>query len=107
MKMSVGDRLVLLSVLPAEGDFTTLKILRKLREELSFSDEEHKLYKFEQLTVDGQTRVKWDNAVEQERDINFGEKATDIIVVSLKKLNDAKKLRDEHFGLYEKFIGEK
>ena len=38
------ERVKLLEVLPAQGDLITLKILRKLRETLSFSEEELKSF---------------------------------------------------------------
>ena len=101
MNLQVGERLVLLSLLPKEGDFTTLKIIRELREGLSFSEEEHKTYNFKQ---EGDL-VFWDTEKDTPKDVPIGEKATDIIVDALKKLNEAKKLRDEHFNLYEKFVG--
>ena len=43
MKLSVFERLILLNVMPKEGDFTTLKIIRNLQEALSFSEEELKV----------------------------------------------------------------
>ena len=101
MNLQVGERLVLLSTLPQEGNFTTLKIVRELRESLSFSEEEHKTYGFNQ---EGDM-VFWDKAKDTPKDVHIGEKATDIIVDALKKLNDNKKLRNEHFTLYEKFVG--
>lgn len=100
MKLEVGERLVLLSILPVEGDFTTLKIVRKLRESMSFSEEEHKALKLKQ---DGGV-FTWEPRPESAKDIHIGEKAKDIIQGSLKKLNDEKKLRDEHFTLYERFV---
>jgi len=42
MKLTILERIKLLEVLPPQGDLTTLKILRKLRESLSFSEEELK-----------------------------------------------------------------
>ena len=36
LKLSVYERLVLLNILPKEGNFITLKIIRQLREDLSF-----------------------------------------------------------------------
>ena len=100
MKLSVGDRLILLGVIPREGDYTTLKIVRDMRDELSFTEEEHKKLNFRQ---DGEMMV-WEEELE-DKEINFGEKATDIIVDAFKKLNDQKKLRIEHMELYEKFVG--
>ena len=40
--LSVKGRLMLLGILPAEGDLTTIRIVRELREGLSFSETEHK-----------------------------------------------------------------
>lgn len=40
MELTIIERLKLLEVLPKEGDLLTLKILRKLRESLSFSEDE-------------------------------------------------------------------
>lgn len=102
MKLKVFDRMILLNILPKEGDFTTLKIVRKMREDLSFSEVEHKALGF-QFLKDG--RVKWKVEASVEKEINFGEKATDIIVDTFKKLNDDKKLGDEHIDLYEQFVG--
>ena len=101
MELQISERLVLLSILPMEGDFTTLKIVRELRESLSFNEEEHEKHNFRQ---EG-SKTFWDNDTGELKEIPIGEKATDIIVDALKKLNDDKKLRDEHFSLYEKFVG--
>jgi len=86
--------------LPQEGNFITLKVVRKLRESLSFSEEEIKQYKF----VQSEGRVTWDDKAEQSKEIELGEKAMDIISEALKKLNEDKKLKDEHFTIYEKFV---
>lgn len=100
MKLSVGDRLILLGIIPQQGDFTTLKIVRNMRDELSFSEEEHKELKFRQEVE----MTYWEKGL-ADKEINFGEKATDIIVDAFKKLNEQKKLRIEHMELYEKFVG--
>ncbi len=102
MELSVGERLALLDVLPKEGDYTTLKVLRKLRESLSFSEEEHKSLKFEK---EGDI-IKWCESGDIPKDIVIGEKATDIIVEALKKLNRERKLNEAHFVIYGKFVGE-
>ena len=100
MDLQIGERLVLLDNLPREGDYTTLKIIRELREALSFTEEEHKTYNFRQED----SQILWDNDKGETKDISIGEKATDIIKDTLKELNDKKKLRDEHFSLYGKFM---
>ena len=99
MKLSVGERLVLLSILPGEGDFLTIKIIRQLRERLSFTEEEHKQYQF----VQAEGRVSWQGGNDS-KPIEIGDKANEVIVAALKKLDEAKLLRDEHYTLYEKFV---
>ena len=100
MELTVSERLVLLGILPKEGDFTTLKIIRQLREELSFDEAENAEIGF---VTDEPGRIQWSNEII--KPLPIGEKATDTIVACLKKLNDDKKLTDQHFSLYEKFIG--
>ena len=48
MKLGVKERIVLGSILPSEADFITLKIVRGLRESLSFTDEELQILKIQQ-----------------------------------------------------------
>ena len=43
MELTTVERLKLLEILPSEGDILALKILRKLRETLSFTEDELKL----------------------------------------------------------------
>ncbi len=100
MKLGTYERLILLNILPHEGEFTTLKIVRKLRESLSFSEAEHKALQFKQKGE----QVEWLVEGDIEKDITIGEKANDIIIETLKKLDKDKKLKDEHFSLFEKFV---
>ena len=104
MKLTVLERIALLGVLPAEGDFVTLKIVRELRENLSFDEAEVKQLKVKQ---EGQ-QITWEAGAETPggKEVKIGEKATDVIVAALKKLNSDKKLTDQHFSLYEKFVKE-
>ena len=102
-ELTVLERLVLLSVLPKEGDFTTLKLVRKLCENLSFDEGEHEKLKFIQ---DGD-QVRWNESALPPKRVSIGEKMADLIREALKKLNDEKKLREEHFSLYEKFVESK
>ncbi len=57
------------------------------------------------ITQDGD-QIKWNLKGLQEKEVEIGEKATDIIVEALKKLDETKKLEQRHLSLYEKFIGE-
>lgn len=100
MELRIGERLGLLDILPREEDYTTLKIIRELRENLSFSEEEIKAYS---LRLEDK-RFFWENDNGETKDIPLGEIVTSIIKKALKKLNDTKKLRDEYSSLYEKFV---
>lgn len=100
MELSVRERLILLNSLPQHGNMADLKVIRKLQESLSFSEDEHKKFKFAQ---DGET-VRWDDNVEQGAEIEIGEKANDIIVKALADLNKQNKLTIDHLDLYEKFV---
>ena len=102
MELGVFDRLILLNILPKEGDFTSLKIVRKLREDLSFTEAEHKALQFDQ----NEGNIKWQSEADIPKDITIGEKATDIIVDVLKKLDKDKRLSEQHLSVYSKFVGD-
>lgn len=101
MKMNFGERLVALSLLPQEGNFLTLRIVRSAKEKLAPSEEEVKLFK---VIQDGE-RIQWD-AIEgaKEHEIALSEKEFDLVVEALKKLDTGNKLEERHIPLYEKFI---
>ena len=93
---------MLMGVLPTESNFVTLKIIRKLMSDLSFTEEEHKVLKFQTV---GQNSVSWDNVKEKGPiEIEIGEKAMDLIIEQLKSMDEKKKLTESHFSLYEKIM---
>jgi hypothetical protein len=100
MTLTVLDRLLLLNLLPAEGDLTTLRIVRTLRESLSFTEDEHAAFHFKQ---DG-AQVTWDAATETEKDIEIKPKALALIVSELQRLSAEKKLTAQTLPLYERFV---
>ena len=101
MTLNVLERLLLLNLLPAEGSYTNLKLMRKAKENLSFTEDENKLLNFKQ---DGDS-LRWADNVVPDKEIDIGEIVTQIIVKALKKLNDEEKLKIEQASLYEKFVG--
>ena len=116
MKLNVPERLILLQIVPKEGNFLTLKVVRDLTSTLAMNDEEFKEFNIlqgksqptpeepEGKEVDPNT-ITWNLTGIEEREVEIGEKATDIIVEALKKLDENKKLEQRHLSLYEKFIG--
>jgi len=104
MKMSVMERLILMGLLPKENDFATLKIIRELQGELSFSEADHKELNFKNNPGGGST---WSASGAEKiglKKIDIGDKAKSIIVDELKKLNDQKKITNELFDIYERFV---
>ena len=106
MELTVLERLVVQALLPKEGNYTTLKLLRVCREALSFDDLENKRLDFKQEGEGETAQVRWNEKVGDEivKNIEFGEVMKLEIIASLKKLEEEKKLRDEHFTIYEKFV---
>jgi predicted RNA-binding protein with PUA domain len=100
MELSVLERLILLNSLPAQGDITTIKIVRKLREDLSFSEEEHKALN---LRLEGD-RTVW-NLGTVPKEVKIGEKGMSVIRKALMDLNANKQLHSDHLDVYEKFVG--
>ena len=101
MKLTVFERLILLNILPKEGNFVTLKIVRKLREDLSFNEKEIKEL---DLKVDDKGNATWNPAKDKGKEIEIGGQANKIIVEALEKLNKDNKLTESHLSVYEKFI---
>lgn len=128
MKMTVFERLQLQNLLPAQGSFVTLKLVRKLRESLAFSEKEIAEIDFKNHwkceicnTTDISAQlpkcpscgnymqpagmVNWDEAkaVKVTKDIHLGSTMLNLCRTSLKKLSDENKLTEQTYSLYEKF----
>ena len=97
--LSVKARLVLLAILPAEGDLTTIRIVRELREGLSFSEGEHADLQMQQQ--DG--RIMWAEGAVPDKSLDVGPKAQEVVRAALKKLDDEKKLTADHLELVDLF----
>lgn len=119
MKLSVIERLVALPILPENGDFVTLGVIRKAQEMLSFTEEEMAKYKFKNIEGRDEKgnptqQTQWDNKAEQITDIRLGNKAISIIGEKLEEMaKNAKEKKDpkqfpvlalKHYTLYEKFV---
>jgi len=102
MELNVLERLLVLNLLPKEGTFTNLKLLRVARENLSFTEEENKVLKFKQEN----DQIVWVNDAVDAKEIDTGEVVKELIVKELKKLDKEEKLKDEFLSLYSKFIKE-
>ena len=98
MELTVMERLVLLQILPKEGNLLQLKIVRQLREELSFSEQEHATLNFQE----GDGLINWDQNKAGPKEVELGTKALEMIHKALAELDKAGKLRAEYLDLCEK-----
>ena len=108
VKLGLFERLVCMALLPTEGSFATLKIVRELQMTLAPTEEEYKAagLKDDLLTGGINAELGWDKV--EDKEIVFGDIAKAIIVSALEKLDKEEKLTQQHISLYEKFvIGEK
>ena len=105
MKLHVMDRLALLSLLPREGDFTTLKMVRQLRERLAdYTERERKALAFSVQEQDGKPFTQWNSAADKGWEFAFVPTELGLIVDALKKANTQKKLAEVHLNVYEMFV---
>jgi len=102
MKLSVADRLVLLSLLPGEGNIITLRLVQDLRASLGFSDVE---------ITEGQIclekgQVTYKRGAVADKEVEFGEAGKALIAKELKRLSKDGKLQPQHITLYGTFVDE-
>ncbi len=102
MKLSIKERVLLLNVLPSEGDLTTIKIVRELREGLSFSEEE---LEAGNIQTSDEGNISWGDNFE--KDVEIVGEALKISQDALTRLDEEKKLNVGHISLYEKIVGDK
>jgi hypothetical protein len=100
MELKLLDRLLLLKVLPKEGTFANLKIVQELKLHLALSEDE-----FKELEVKEEDHnLTWNPEKDLGKEIPIGEKATDIIVMALKKRDKDGELTEQEIPVYERFI---
>jgi len=100
VKLNLMERFLVLQLLPKENNFATLKIVRLLQERLSPSEDEFKEFEVKQ---EGE-KITWNIKGNEEREIEIGAKAHDMICDALKDLDKDKKLALSHISIYDKFV---
>ena len=103
MKLNIKERLLLLMMLlPQQGDIVTLRVLKGLKASLGFTEDELKKWDIRQ---EGQT-FQWNPALKPEEtvaEIEIGPAAANIVKEQLKKLDGEKKLTEDAIDLWDKF----
>ncbi len=99
MKLTVAERLVVLSVLPEKGNLVTLRVVGDLTRALGFTEDELAVLKFD-VSDQG---TKWEQDVVGEVDIEIGPQALEVIRSAFQQLNAREELTPEHLSAYDKF----
>lgn len=102
LDFTISERIWLVSILPREGDIISLRILRILREDLSFSEAENDRFKMRREGLN----ILWDAKAAASKRISFGKGSWELVQTALTALEKQKKLNDGCLSLYEKFVGE-
>ena len=99
MILSTKERLVLSMIMePQAGRFDALKLIRKFREDLSFSQDEIKEIN---LRAEENGSFRWDKEIT--KDVDIGEITMGIIKKQFQKLDREERLQEDHLDLYMKF----
>jgi len=98
MELTIAERLVLLNIIPVEGNYVTAKILQRLRLAVGFTEEEVEKWNM----VVSEEKVEWKDEAEP-TNIPIGKVARAEIVKALEKVDEAGKVNAQHFTLFEKF----
>jgi hypothetical protein len=101
MLLHVKDRLLLLGILgKAEGNLITLRVIRDLQREVSFSEEESKALSFKS---EGNA-IQWDAAGDAGKEFEIGDLARKAITDIFKGIEEHGQLTMAHLPLYEMFL---
>ena len=98
MRLTIIERIELLKILPKEGDFVTLKLVRDLQNDLSFTEEEIKESKMK-LSAGV---YAWEKNVMKE--LEFGEATEAILEDVLKKADKIKQLNINLLNVYNLIV---
>ncbi len=103
MEFGVKERLMLLSVMPGQGNLTALRLVRQAKEELGFDEEEHRALG---LAIEGNS-YRWDDEAEAKagpKDVEMGEVVRGMVLRAFEDLDGADRLELVHLDLYERFM---
>ena len=123
MQLTIGERFALANILPGEGDFVTMTLVKNLRSRLDVTEAEAETCEMESwITPNGNTawraRTVTDDDgnpvqltpaealafLDVETEIEVRDRVVSIVEEQLKTLEGSKKLTEPLLSLYQKFI---
>ena len=102
-QLSIGNRLRLLTILPEQGNLLTIRIVRELREGLSFSEAELQDAQIRQEERNGSMITTWTEGAIPDKVVDIGPKAAEVIRDALGELDKNDALTVEHLALVDLF----
>lgn len=102
--LTVRQRVDLNGVLPREANFTAIKMIREVREALSFSDSDHKKI---DLKYHANGSIRWSQLkakLLKKKKVEIAPTICELIKESLKELDKQNKLTEDHIELFDMFV---
>ena len=105
MKLNIVDRFTIIDVLPKQGDYITLSVVKELIGKINIREEEFKTYDITKIQLpDGGITYRWDDKKAKiEKEFDITDTARQIISDAFKTLNDRKQLTINMLDTYKKF----
>jgi hypothetical protein len=99
--LRVHERLVLVSILPNQGNYIQLQVARGLASRVNLSAKEIESV---ELKADG-PKISWNPEKDTPVEFEFNKVEEREIATALKKLDSESKLEPRHLELFDKFVG--
>lgn len=103
-ELSIHDRLMILGLLPREGDFVTLKLARDIREKVELSQAEMKKHDVKPRSAEDGGGLQWIEPKKKTK-IDFSSAEMELLKAKVSELDKTKKIRSEILSLCEMIRG--
>jgi hypothetical protein len=105
MELTLGERFSILTIMPAQGNYATLRLVNDMRMILAPSEKEltEQEIKEEHNAETGSTSLRWKDE-KYKADIDLTPKMLGMIVKRLEELDVQAKLEANTLELFEKFV---
>lgn len=100
IELGIKDRLVICRILPKEGNFVTLRLIRDLINKVGLKAEEYTEFGIKEEGG----MVMWNEKANLPKQFEFADAEKELIKKQLKQLDESNKLDSETVVVYEKFM---
>ena len=101
-KLNLNERMQIVALLPSESSFSTIKIVKELKENLLLQKEEHEEYEFK--VENNRESINNEKVNTLYKEFNVHEIVFGLIKSKLKTLEKEKKINEKLISVYEKFV---